>query len=101
VGGTAALIEKKRGPKGPHPNRVAKEIEQKILDLCLEQPTWGAQRVSNELRLSDVNASAKRSHQGYRLKGRTPAQALREALGKKRLPPVVPNHEKEPPKQAA
>ena len=58
VGGTAALIEKKRGPKGPHPNRVAKEIEQKILDLCLEQPTWGAQRISNELRLRDVNVSA-------------------------------------------
>lgn len=31
-----------------------------------------------------------RSHQGYRLKGRTPAQALMEALGRKRLPPVIP-----------
>jgi len=28
-----------------------------------------------------------RSHQGYRLKGRTPAQALREALGVAELPP--------------
>ncbi len=31
----------------------------------------------------------KRTHQGYRLKGRTPAQALRDALGRKKLPPIV------------
>jgi hypothetical protein len=29
-----------------------------------------------------------RSHQGYRLGGRTPAQALREALGLTELPPL-------------
>lgn len=34
-----------------------------------------------------------RSHQGYRLKGRTPAQALREALGIDDLPPFVPAEE--------
>ena len=27
VGGVAALVQKKRGPRGPHPNRVAAEIE--------------------------------------------------------------------------
>ena len=32
----------------------------------------------------------KRSHQGYRLKGKTPAQALREALKVKKLPPFIP-----------
>ncbi len=58
VGGMAAFVEKKRGPKNPHPNRVAKEIEEKILALCLERPTWGAQRIANELRLMDVNVSA-------------------------------------------
>ena len=31
-----------------------------------------------------------RAHQGHRLKGKTPAQALREALGREDLPPVVP-----------
>jgi len=31
-----------------------------------------------------------RSHQGYRLHGRTPAQALREALGVDDLPAVIP-----------
>jgi hypothetical protein len=34
-----------------------------------------------------------RSHQGYRLKGRTPAQAPREALGIDDLPPFVPAEE--------
>ena len=29
-----------------------------------------------------------RSHRGYRLSGRTPAQALREALGRPELPPL-------------
>ena len=36
-----------------------------------------------------------RSHQGYRLKGRTPAQALREALEIEELPPVAPEEEEE------
>jgi hypothetical protein len=29
----------------------------------------------------------RRTHQGYRVQGRTPAQALREALGVEELPP--------------
>jgi hypothetical protein len=40
-----------------------------------------------------------RSHQGYRLKGRTPAQALREALGIEDLPPVVPDDDGDDPKE--
>ena len=36
-----------------------------------------------------------RSHRDYRLQGRTPAQALREALGLEELPPVVPQSEEE------
>lgn len=52
VGGVAALVEEKRGPRHPHPNRIAPEIEQKILDYALSFPTHGAQRVSNELRLA-------------------------------------------------
>jgi hypothetical protein len=34
-----------------------------------------------------------RTHQGYRLKGRTPAQALMEALGTAELPDIVPQQE--------
>jgi transposase InsO family protein len=52
VGGVAALVEEKRGPRLPHPNRVAPEVEQKILDYALTYPTHGAQRVSNELRMA-------------------------------------------------
>lgn len=36
-----------------------------------------------------------RSHQEYRLKGRTPAQALRDALGLTELPPVIPAAEED------
>jgi hypothetical protein len=57
VGGVAALLEEKRGPRNPHPNRVAPEIEQKILDYALSFPTHGPQRVSNELRLSGTEVS--------------------------------------------
>lgn len=57
VGGVAALVEDRRGPKNPHPNRVAPEIEEQILALSLEHPTYGAQRIANELRLREVNVS--------------------------------------------
>lgn len=58
VGGVQALVEAKRGPRHPHPNRVSPEIESRILDYALTQPTHGAQRVANELRLQDINVSA-------------------------------------------
>jgi hypothetical protein len=37
-----------------------------------------------------VYYNVERSHQGYRLKGRTPAQVLIEALDMEEIPPVVP-----------
>jgi len=57
TGGSAALVEQRRGPRGPHPNRVSEEVEERILAYCLQRPTHGAQRVSNELRLQGVNVS--------------------------------------------
>jgi transposase InsO family protein len=57
VGGVAALVEQRRGPRGPHPNRVAPEIEEKILAYALAFPTHGPQRVANELRLQGVAVS--------------------------------------------
>jgi hypothetical protein len=33
------------------------------------------------------------SHQGYRLRGRTPAEALRETLAIETLPPIAPEQE--------
>lgn len=58
TGGVAALVEQRRGPRGPHPNRVAPEIEEQILGYALEHPTYGAQRVANQLRLAGVTVSA-------------------------------------------
>jgi Winged helix-turn helix len=58
VGGVSNLIEHKRGPPNPHPNRVSADIEQRILAYCLERPTHGAERVANELRLQGVSVSS-------------------------------------------
>src|SRR5882672_7416194 len=55
VGGVHALIEQKRGPRGPHPNRVSEETETRTLDYALVRPTHGSQRVANELRLQGVD----------------------------------------------
>jgi len=57
VNGVAGLIEERRGPKGPHPNRVSAEVEEQILEYSLICPTHGAQRVANELRMKNVNVS--------------------------------------------
>lgn len=58
TGGVAALVESRRGPRNPHPNRVAPEIEEQIIAYAVERPTHGAQRVANELRLKGFNVSA-------------------------------------------
>ena len=42
VGGMEALIEEKRGPRNPHPNRVAPEVEERILAYSLEHPSHGS-----------------------------------------------------------
>jgi len=57
VGGTQALVEQKRGPRGPHPSRVSAEIEAEILGYSLQHPTRGQQRVANDLRLAGHQVS--------------------------------------------
>jgi transposase InsO family protein len=57
VGGIAALVEQRRGPRNPHPNRVPEATEKRILEFCLAKPTYGAQRVANDLRLEGVDVS--------------------------------------------
>lgn len=54
---TACLVEQKRDPRGPHPNRVSPEIDAAILDFCLKHPTKGSQFVANQLRLSGIEVS--------------------------------------------
>jgi transposase InsO family protein len=56
--GAEGLIDQLPGPKGPHPNRVAEEVETAILDHCLECPTHGPQRAADELLLKGIQVSA-------------------------------------------
>lgn len=57
VGGVHALVEQKRGPRGPHPSRVSPEIEAEILQYSLDYPTRGQQRLANDLRLKGFEIS--------------------------------------------
>ena len=56
--GAKGLIDRLPGPKGPHPNRVSKEIEEAILAHCLDHPTHGCLRVAEELVLKGVPVSS-------------------------------------------
>ena len=56
--GAEGLIDRLPGAKGPHPNRVAAEIETAILDHALDHPCHGATRVEQELRLKGLQVSS-------------------------------------------
>ena len=56
--GAAGLVDRASGPRTPHPNRVAPEIEAAILDHALAQPTHGPMRVAHELALRGLQVSA-------------------------------------------
>ncbi len=56
--GAAGLLDRLPGARGPHPNRVAAQIETAILDYCLEYPTHGCLRVAQELALRGITVSS-------------------------------------------
>jgi hypothetical protein len=52
--GAEGLIDRLPGAKGPHPNRVAAEIEAAILDHALAHPCHGPMGVAQELALRGI-----------------------------------------------
>ena len=56
--GAQGLLDRLPGPRGPHPNRVAAEVEEAILAHAMEHPCHGALRVEHELRLMGIQVSS-------------------------------------------
>jgi transposase InsO family protein len=56
--GSAGLLDKVSGCRGPHPNRVAQEVEDAVLEHSMRHPTHGALRVAQELALQSVTISS-------------------------------------------
>jgi len=56
--GAQGLLDRLPGCKGPHPNRVAKEVEEAILAYSLKHPTAGCLREAQELALEGITVSS-------------------------------------------
>lgn len=92
--------------RSPRTNGFVERMNRTLLDECFRikgRTTWyiSPEEIHRDLDQYLSFYNLKRSHQGYRPKGRTPAQASREALGRKRLPPIVPKENLEVVKKAA
>jgi transposase InsO family protein len=72
--------------RSPRTNGFVERLNRTLLDECFRvagRTTWytASEEIQRDLDRFLEYYNVQRSHQGYRLKGRTPAQALREALG--------------------
>ena len=81
--------------RSPQTHGFVERMNRTLLDECFRvegRKTWYQEPAEIQRHLDRFLRSYNldRSHQGYRLRGRTPAQALREALGTDELPPVGP-----------
>jgi transposase InsO family protein len=56
--GAEGLLDRLPGARGPHPNRVAAEIESAILEHALAHPCHGPLRVAQELMLRGIQVSS-------------------------------------------
>jgi transposase InsO family protein len=82
----------------PRTNGFVERMNRTLLDECFRvagRQTWyiTPAEIQRDLDTFLHYYNLERSHQGYRLRGRTPAQALRETLAIKTLPPIVPEPE--------
>jgi transposase InsO family protein len=80
--------------RSPRTNGFVERMNRTLLDECFRvagRQTWyiGIDEIQRDLDVFMEHYNLERSHQGYRLKGRTPAQALREALGLAELPSLA------------
>ena len=79
-------------------NDFVERMNRTLLDECFRvagRTTWYVEpeEIQRDLDRFLAYYNLERSHQGYRFKGRTPAQALRVALGISELPAFVPAEE--------
>jgi len=84
--------------RSPRTNGFVERMNRTLLDECFRvagRTTWylTPDEIQRDLDRFLAYYNLERSHQGYRLRGRTPAQALREALGVAEIPAVVPVEE--------
>jgi transposase InsO family protein len=91
--------------RSPRTNGFVERMNRTLLDECFRiqgRKTWYIEpaEIQRDLDVFLRFYNLDRSHQGYRLKGRTPAQALRDALNLEVLPPVVPEVESQAPEAA-
>ena len=84
--------------RSPRTNGFVERMNRTLLDECFRvqgRQTWYMEvdEIQRDLDRFMRYYNLERSHQGYRLKGRTPAQALMEALGITEIPEIVPTEE--------
>ena len=77
--------------RSPRTNGFVERMNRTLLDECFrvkgrETFYLSIAEIQRDLDAFMTYYNLERSHQGYRLNGRTPAQALREALGVETLP---------------
>jgi len=88
--------------RSPRTNGFVERMNRTLLDECFRvrgRQTWhiGVEEIQRDLDRFLRYYNLERSHQGYRLKGRTPAQALMEALGITEIPDIVPTEQANEP----
>jgi transposase InsO family protein len=84
--------------RSPRTNGFVERMNRTLLDECFRvygRTTWYIEvpEIQRDLDRYLNFYNRQRTHQGYRLAGRTPAQALREALSLAELPPMIPDND--------
>ena len=92
----AVLLLNRRATRvrSPRTNGFMERMNRTLLDECFRvkgRTEWylSPAEIRRDLDAYLEEYILRRTHQGYRVQGRTPAQALREALGVEELPPFV------------